>query len=208
MKSIKILTIVIVIFLASLPVFSQEAAGEGGSSVISNDQGSRVTEDKPATVKDNNAEAELSGTVNKKVSEDTTAGGSSVKAVKKRTTPPVIQEEQVSAEEENTPGEDFLLSINEGNFKYKRIPDIKLADRTPAMTEQNMQNINSESDNQNNSDDSSGNGFFGLSKNAADIVAKGGILLLILAVFILYRLRSRGTGRRGSSTRVMKSYRK
>jgi len=105
----------------------------------------------------------------------------------------------------NNSGDELLLFINEGNYKYKRIPDIKLAEKEPSMAEQNQQgNSNAPSVDLQKPGDK---GFFGLSKNTSDIVAKGGILLLILIVFTIYKVRSRGHGRRSSSS-VMNSYRK
>jgi len=207
MKSIKILTIIFIVFFTVYPVFSQETVENNGSSVIDNDQGNTGIEGSAASVKEKAVSSDQINSGTKKLAEDTAKIGNSVKAVKKKPAIPEVQEEQAPVIDENTRGEDFLLPINEGNFKYKRIPDIKLPDRTPSMAEQNAQNINNASDGENSMDVSSGDGFFGLSKNTADIVAKGGILLLVLGIFILYRLRSRG-GRRGSSTSVLKSYRK
>ncbi len=208
MKFIKILTIVFIVSFAVYPVFPQDAAGDSVSSVETENQNKTGAGDSPASGNDTGAGTDAVNTGIKRISEDAAKIGTPAKTVKKKTSSPVIRDEVVPAVDENTSGEDYLLSINEGNFKYKRIPDIKLADRTPSMAEQNAQDISVASADENNQDNPSGDGFFGLSKNTADIVAKGGILLLLFGIFILYRLRSRGGGRRGSSTSVMKSYRK
>lgn len=207
MKSIKILIIIFIVSFAVFPVLSQETVKDTGSSVITNDQINTVTEDTDASGKGKAVSTDSTDSGSKKATEDTAKIGSSAKAAKKKPAAPIIREEQVPVVEENNSGENFLLSINEGNFKYKRIPDIKLPDRTPTAADQNVQDKNNESAGENNPDSSTGDAFFGLSKNTADIVAKGGILLLLLVIFVLYRRRSR-TGGRSSSTSVLKSYRK
>ena len=208
MKSIKILTIVLIVLFAFSSVFTQEKAENDGNPVIKNEQNNAGAENAASDGKEKTVSPESTDKSIKKATEETAKSGSSVKPEKKKTANPVIQEEQAPAIEDNTSGENHLLSISEGNFKYKRIPDIKLPEKTPSMTEQNTQNIDNASAAENNTDASSDGGFFGFSKDTADIVAKGGILLLLLGIFILYRFRSKGSGRRGTSTRVMKSYRK
>ncbi|HOP29272.1 MAG TPA: hypothetical protein P5120_12675 [Spirochaetota bacterium] len=208
MKFIKTLTIVFIVSFAVLPVFSQDAAEDNKSSVEINEQDATGVNDYTVSEKETVESKDESASGNKRVAEDKVKSGSSAGTAKKKEAASQNKKDDAPPADEGTPGEDYLLSISEGNFKYKRIPDIKLADRTPSMAEQNAQNVNNESDDQNNPDSLPGEGFFGLSKKTADIVAKGGILLLLLGIFILYRLRSRGGGRRGSGTRVMKSYRK
>jgi hypothetical protein len=208
MKFIKILTVVFIVSFAVYPVFPQETAGDSVSSVETENQNKAGAGDSAASGGDTGVRTDTVDTGVKRISEDAAKSGNPAKTVKKKTPAPVILDEEVPAVDESTSGEDYLLSINEGNFKYKRIPDIKLADRTPSMAEQNAQDISAASADENNQENPAGDGFFGLSKTTADIVAKGGILLLLFGIFILYRLRSRGGGRRGSSTSVMKSYRK
>jgi len=207
MKSIKILIIILILSFAVFPVFSQETAKDSGGSVITNEQNNTGIEDTEASGKGKAVSTDITDSGSKKSTEDTAKSGSSAKAAKKKPAASLIQVEQVPVVEENNSGENFLLSINEGNFKYKRIPDIKLPERTPSAADQNAQDKNNETAGENIPDSSAGEGFFGLSKNTADIVAKGGILLLVLVIFVLYRRRSRGGGR-SSSTSVLKSYRK
>jgi hypothetical protein len=97
-----------------------------------------------------------------------------------------------------------LLLINEGNFKYKRIPDIKLVDIKPQTADSNLQAAEVPVAVQNSS-----TGFLGLSKTTSDVIVKGGVLLLILLIFVLYKSRMSGPGRKSSKKRnVLNSYRK
>ena len=97
-----------------------------------------------------------------------------------------------------------LLLINEGNFKYKRIPDIKLAEIKPEAADSGTQ-VTAVSENAQNTS----TGFLGLSKTASDVIVKGGVLLLILLIFVLYKSRMSGPGSKSSKKRnVLNSYRK
>lgn len=101
-----------------------------------------------------------------------------------------------------------VLLINEGSFKYKRIPDIKI-------TEKKVESVDSAlgpgvvDSTKNPSGSSKANGFFGLGKTASDIIVKGGVLLLILLIFILYKARMSVPGGKSSKSRkVLNSFRK
>ncbi len=94
-----------------------------------------------------------------------------------------------------------LLQINEGDFKYRRIPDIKLPEKNIEMAS----NQSADSGSENANGDS---GFLGMSKTAADIIVKGGIILFILVVFVVYKSRMRSPGGRKSGSSVLNSYRK
>ncbi|HQO41062.1 MAG TPA: hypothetical protein PK986_11380 [Spirochaetota bacterium] len=96
-----------------------------------------------------------------------------------------------------------LLQINEGNFKYRRIPDIKLADTQVTMAADQSADVPAVSE-----EDQSGSGFMGMSKTASDIVVKGGIIFFIFILFILYKSRMKSPGGRKTSRKVMNSYRK
>jgi len=97
-----------------------------------------------------------------------------------------------------------LLLINEGNFKYRRIPDIKLIEIKPEAADTGSQVAAVPENGQNAS-----TGFLGLSKTASDVIVKGGVLLLILFIFVLYKSRMSGPGKKSSKKRnVLNSYRK
>jgi hypothetical protein len=102
-----------------------------------------------------------------------------------------------------------LLLINEGNFKYKRIPDIKLVEKKSETIDSAVPGAVASGNTQNATDSSKAKGFFGLGKTASDIIVKGGILLLILLIFILYKSRmSAPSGKSSKRRNVLNSYRK
>ena len=135
---------------------------------------------------------------------------------KKKKTPPAgtksenrknnVKEIPENFNHEKTDGD--ILLINEGSFKYKRIPDIKIIEKKVEPTD--IANGSGVSGNaQTSSDLSKTNGFFGLSKTASDIIVKGGVLLLILLIFILYKSRMSAPGGKSSKSRkVLNSFRK
>ena len=95
--------------------------------------------------------------------------------------------------------DDSLLLIDEGNFKYRRIPDIKLVDKIPEPVEKNIATetyIETEPENE---------------KSYMDIW-KFLIVLIIAGIFILYMSRASNTAKinhRASKYRkVLNSYRK
>ena len=213
MKLLKVLTIVL--FSLSLS-FSVVYAQENNTSVSgSNNQ---VQNDNPGNV----TEAEVEKTVsNEKTEKDTVKPDPAIskkiqvtekknesrktvskKDVEKKEIPvsSIVKEE--SSSQYKTDGD--LLLINEGNFKYKRIPGIKLADIKPESADSNMQVTVTPKP----VPDKSG-GFLGLSKTATDVIVKGGVLLLMLLIFILYKSRMSHPGRKSSKRRnVLNSYRK
>ncbi|MGQ9842356.1 MAG: hypothetical protein ACUVRK_02220 [Spirochaetota bacterium] len=78
-----------------------------------------------------------------------------------------------------------LLSITDGAFRYSRIPGITIKENNEQIIvkiEKETQNI-----------DTGEKGLFGLSKQASDRMAKIILLVIIVFVFILYRMRARNT---------------
>ncbi|PKL16982.1 MAG: hypothetical protein CVV49_13505 [Spirochaetae bacterium HGW-Spirochaetae-5] len=97
-----------------------------------------------------------------------------------------------------------LLPVNEGNFKYKRIPDIKLVEITPETAV-----INTSTEMAASQVENTETGFLGLSETASDVIVKGGFLLLILVIFVIYKSRMSGPGNKSTKRRnVLNSYRK
>ncbi|HOP63953.1 MAG TPA: hypothetical protein PK906_11310 [Spirochaetota bacterium] len=210
MKSIKVLTIIICLSFYGALLFSQETAGEIGGTIVTDnkaDTGIEGVADTAGKIPVNAGDEEVVKTSEKPVSEGNSGVEKSKKTPVKKKKTPSISEEPVQKNNDSNEGDDYLLLINEGNFKYKRIPDIKIADSEPVMVEQINQETADAADT-GNQDDSAGKGFFGLSKSTADVVAKGGILLMVLVIFILYKTRSRSSVRRSSARNVMNSYRK
>lgn len=205
MKLIKALIIILIVSFSFSAVFPQDAvSGTDNNAAVTT--GSQNQEGNAGVSSADKAESQnipISGVVEKKETVRKQVVESSKKSaapVKSDKTP----SDTVKPVESNGSGNELLLFINDGNYKYKRIPDIKLAEKEPAMAEQNQQ---AGSGTSTDNFESGEKGFFGLSRNTSDIVAKGGILLLILVVFTIYKVRSRGHGRRTSSS-VMNSYRK
>jgi hypothetical protein len=92
-----------------------------------------------------------------------------------------------------------LLLIDEGNFKYRRIPDIKLIDTPPVLVEKNIK-IEAPIEPEQKKE-----------KSYIDIW-KIIIILIIVGIFILYVSRASGSPKVSNKTsrsrKVMNSYRK
>ena len=92
-----------------------------------------------------------------------------------------------------------LLLIDEGNFKYRRIPDIKLVDKAPEAAESIVvETPPIETDQK---------------KDVSYIdIGKILIILIIVGIFILYMSRASGPGNKSNKTsrsrKVLNSYRK
>lgn len=201
MKLYKIFFIFIIAFAVSF-AFSQEEAVTVDSAIkenkdVSSEQ-NKVTE---KTVVDSNTNQ----SVEKIVEQKETAKKVSKEPLETQKAKDVVK---VSiAKEEETPAvdthvqEDFLFTINEGNFKYKRIPEIKLEEKSALIVDMPQ----SEPVAAETSDSSLK--IFGLSKDSLKTLAKITALLLIFIIFILYKKRSRSYSRKSSGS-VMKSFRK
>ena len=89
-----------------------------------------------------------------------------------------------------------LLMIKDGDYKYKRIPEIEL-DKKEVEEEEIVEISDSEKAViKTEKKESDEKGLFGLSKKTADIIAKGSLVVLILLIFVLYKFRSKKTDRR------------
>ncbi len=105
----------------------------------------------------------------------------------------------VKKEEQPAPVRDVegLLSVTEGSYKYKRIPDIKLPEET---ADANQEANNSGSREVISSGDFSGDGngdddtkgILGVSKKTGDTIIIVTLLVVIIGVIILLKFRSRG----------------
>lgn len=206
MKLLKVLTIVL--FSVSL-FFSVSYTQENNTGTgIDNLQNDNNTGDIPAV----EAEQKVSADV-KKESEPSERKKTSVaerksESRKKENSEKKVKTAAVSVEEKPDNSsqvkiEGDLLLINEGNFKYKRIPDLKLSDI--AAEPANSNTVDTEKSGQ----DQEQTGFLGFSKTASDIIVKGGVLILIFVIFIIYKMRMSGPGGKSSKRRnVLNSYRK
>ena len=115
------------------------------------------------------------------------------------TKPEIIKEDKPDAIKTN----EGLLLIDEGNFKYRRIPEIKLAEKAPLLAEQN---IITETPIENMEETEK-------KKEVSYIdIGKILIILIVVGIFILYISRSSGPANKGNKTsksrKVLNSYRK
>lgn len=203
MKSIIIPVITAFLWISLVAAYAQDNSS-GGSVVeeVKTETGSDTSDNiTPAeTVNEEKAESsDVDTTLNVKTQEKKSSNKNT--AVKKEAVRTPAEENK--AVEQIQPYSGELLQINEGNFKYRRIPDIKLADTQLAMAADQPVSVSA-----GNGEDKSGQGFLGMSKTAADIVVKGGIILFIFIIFILYKSRMKAPGGRKSSRKVLNSYRK
>ena len=213
MKLLKVLTILsFSLFISTAVIFSQEnnTAVTGTDSIQDNgSKGNESGSEIEKSIITDTIEADKSiqsAEVKKKISANESKS-ESLKAGNKKITEKKIIPESANVKEEKIDSvkmDGDLLLISEGNFKYQRIPDIKLpdikpeaADNTPKVTEE----MKSVSD--------TPRGFLGLSKTASDNIVKGGVLLLVLFIFVIYKSRMSGPGHKSSKKRnVLNSYRK
>ncbi len=84
-----------------------------------------------------------------------------------------------------------LLEIVEGDFKYRRIPEIKISEKVVATEERRETKEIEEKESKDTRDEPEKKGLFGLSRSTTDLVAKGILILIIVVIFILYRARSK-----------------
>ncbi len=122
-------------------------------------------------------------------------------AVKKaavKVKPPQKKAKIVKKEVEAKPADDTsdgrLLPIKEGSFKYKRIPEIVIEEAEKGE-EDDFVHIPDENleESGKNTVDAGEKGFLGLKRETSDWVAKIGLALLLIIIFLLYRVRSRGS---------------
>ncbi len=206
MKLLKVLTIV----LFSLTLcFSALSAQENSTAdtVVDQNTGSGTVIEKTVPVEKTETVKVIPETTNtKKTSTNEKKSESRKNTVKKnvekKAAPVAVEVKEEKTNQVKMEGD--LLPINEGNFKYKRIPDIKLIDIKPEAAESNTQVAEVPKSAPNTS-----GGFLGLSKTASDVIVKGGALLLILLIFVLYKSRMSRPGSKISKKRnVLNSYRK
>jgi len=105
-----------------------------------------------------------------------------------------IVKKEVEAKPVDNASDGRLLPIKEGSFKYKRIPEIVIEEAEKGE-EEDFVHIPDENleESGKNTVDTGEKGFLGLKRETSDWVAKVGLALLLIIVFLLYRVRSRGS---------------
>ncbi|MBN1532193.1 MAG: hypothetical protein JXA20_05985 [Spirochaetes bacterium] len=86
-----------------------------------------------------------------------------------------------------------LLMVDEGDEPLRRIPDIVLPKRRGAA-EDSIVHI--PGDEQQKNGEQEHRGFMGMSDDTAKTAAKVSIVILIFVIYLLYRMRSKGSRRR------------
>jgi hypothetical protein len=91
-------------------------------------------------------------------------------------------------------GNDGLLDMEDGDFRYRRIPERKIAPVIEAKMEEGKQqekprDLSADSDIQSN------RGFLGFSSETTNYIAKGVLVFIIVVIFILYKVRARSSHR-------------
>jgi len=214
MKLLKVLTIILFsLFLFFSVSYTQEKST--ADTGVNNLQENSNTENVSAAEKEKAASIEtktetdkvISDPVNKKKTSASENKREDRKSGSKKKSEKAADTVSVNVKEENPDQLEMdgdLLLINEGNFKYKRIPDIKLVDVKPEAFDSATPAVEAPKSGQNTS-----TGFLGLSKTASDVIFKGGALLFLLLIFVLYKSRMSGPGSKSSKKRnVLNSYRK
>lgn len=209
MKFLKILPILLFCTLIALPVFPQETGDiDSGLKPVSEETGqkNRVPGDTNISEEKKNPDF-LPENEDVKITEP-----KKVEEKKEPVKPRALKKSAAESEktiQKKTAGEPEFLRIDEGNFKYSRIPELAIAEakaQTAVVVEIDDSDSSGSKDLSGNGSDEAG--FLGMKKGTADIVAKVGILLLILVVFILYKFRMKGTVKKRPGRNVLNSYRK
>lgn len=205
MKFIKILPFFLSLVLIITPAFSQESGVNTGDLSSSTEKSDQLPSDEQkisdtslesAAVK---ASREAAEAVKKEQDK-----ARIIKNTASQTEKKVSRGETAKIPEKYPDDDSALLRVDEGSFKYSRIPEIVINETKPSDTAVETRNEEVVP----NDEKAAEGGFLGMRKETADVVAKSGILLLILVIFILYKSRMKGTGKRGPGRNVLNSYRK
>jgi len=150
-----------------------------------------VTPDRDANTAESREKTEKESTSVKKDAPGTSRKApvdetSQVKEVKKKAEESVPS--SPSRKDDAIVDEERLLSITDGPFKYRRISGIQI-DEAKAESEQLMADTESEPEVE--KENNQAQGLFGMDKETTDVVAWIILGLIILLVFILYRVRAR-----------------
>lgn len=210
MKFLKILPILLFCIIITFPAFSQESGeADPGLNSLSEEMGQKNVSDDAPLSEEGEAPDFLSENEDVKITESKKVEEKKEPAKLRRVKKNVIESDKTVQNE--IAGEVEFLRIDEGNFKYSRIPELAVVEvKAQVVTNSEIENPDDSGAAGLSDDDSEEVGILGMKKETADIVAKVGILLLIFVVFILYKYRMKGTSKskRGPGRNVLNSYRK
>ena len=111
-------------------------------------------------------------------------------AAKPQTKAREVIDQKIQGNDTVTVGTNSLLSITDGTFRYSRIPGITIKENNEPIITVVQEDVPETSEDK---------GIFGLSKKASDRIAKIILVVIVIFVFILYRMRTKNT--RGSVLR-------
>ena len=111
-------------------------------------------------------------------------------AAKPQTKAREVIDQKIQGNDTVTVGTNSLLSITDGTFRYSRIPGITIKENNEPITTVVKEEVPETAEEK---------GIFGLSKKASDRIAKIILVVIVIFVFILYRMRTKNT--RGSVLR-------
>lgn len=111
-------------------------------------------------------------------------------AAKPQTKAREVIDQKIQGNDTVTVGTNSLLSITDGTFRYSRIPGITIKENNEPITTIVKEEVPETAEEK---------GIFGLSKKASDRIAKIILVVIVIFVFILYRMRTKNT--RGSVLR-------
>ena len=210
MKFLKTISIFLFCTIIVLPVFSQDTGNvDAGINPVSEEMEQKNVPDDISIIEEKKEPDFLPETENVKIIEP--------KKVEEKKEPvklPVVKKSVVKSNQtaqKEVAGEPEFLRIDEGSFKYSRIPELAVSEvKAQVVISPEIENPDDSGAADLSDGDSEKAGILGMKKETADIVAKVGILLLIFVVFILYKSRMKGTGKskKGPGRNVLNSYRK
>lgn len=209
MKILRILTILLFCTVIALPLLSQDIGDTNpGVKPVLEEMGQKNSV--PGDIhspEEENASGVLPEKGDVKIRE-AKVNEDKKEPAKPRTLKKNVAEEKII--DKKRAGDPVFLRIDEGNFKYSRIPELAVSEvKAPVKTvDADIDNLDNSGSEALSSDASDEAGFLGMKKGTADIVTKIGILLLILIVFILYKSRMKGTSKKAPGRNVLNSYRK
>ncbi len=210
MKFLKIISILLFCTIIVLPVFSQDRGNmDAGLNPVSEEVGEKSVSD-DVHLSEEKKEPDLSPeNEDVKITEP-----KKVEVKKEPAKSPVVKKSVIESgktAQKKTVDEPEFLRIDEGSFKYSRIPELAVSEvKAQVVISPEIENPDDSGAADLSDGDSEKAGILGMKKETADIVAKVGILLLIFVVFILYKSRMKGTGKskKGPGRNVLNSYRK
>jgi len=200
LSSKKILLAIFLLFLNSSLLFSQETLVEKSSEIVSELEKKSDVSDVKEPIKNDAVEiltekkeildVEDKSTVEKSLSKQLT--DQTVNVIEKEKKEKVVEKKVIIKKYTG----DGLLSITDGDYRYDRIPGNEKPKSADEKFEKDINNFEKNSKEKEIEESSTKIiGLFGLSKSITDLLAWGFLFVLVILIFLLYRVRSRSKRR-------------